>query len=217
MPKWWLQTKVTIRRTIYWNKWWLLMQTLVNFQTSACCRNFRLTGNLFTFSMRKVLNLLGGEVCVPVAREGLRWVTVPLGRNWGFFTEEVDFMGTARFAYYHICGLPPSSEQLSPLFILFVRWLDFDLWKWPTSQFGEILTENGWKHRISQNPKNVNFVARLGMIWDLGLLRSQLSRQYFSSNEKGALGFDWPLLCRFYLASIGLWLKTTSLGFNLLG
>ena len=75
------------------------------------------------------------------------------------------------------------------------------------SQFGEILTENGWKHRISQNPKNVNFVARIGMIWDLGLLRSQLSRQYFSSNEKGALGFDWPLLCRFYLASIGLWLK----------
>ena len=57
------------------------MQTLVNFQTSACCRNFQLTGNLFTFSMRKVLNLLGGEVCVPMAREGLRWVTVPLGRN----------------------------------------------------------------------------------------------------------------------------------------
>jgi len=108
-------------------------------------------------------------------------------------------METARFACYHLCGLPTSSEQLSPLFIL-----DFDLWIWPTSPFGEILTENGWKHRISQNPKNVNFVARLGMIWDLGLLRSQLSRQYFSSNEKGALGFDWPLLCRFYLASIGL-------------
>ena len=161
--------------------------------------------------MKTVLDVLGGEVCVAVSRRPamgnsasrpwLPW------KSWGFLTEEVDFMGTARFAYYHLCGLPPSSEHLSPLFILFVRWLDFYLWIWPTSQFGEILTENGWKHRISQNPKNVNFVARIGMIWDLGLLRSQLSRQYFSSNEKGALGFDWPLLCRFYLASIGLWLK----------
>jgi len=37
------------------------------------------------------------------------------------FIEEVDSMETARFAYYHLCGLPPSSEQLSPIFILFVR------------------------------------------------------------------------------------------------
>ena len=58
MPKWWLQTKVTI----YWNKWWLLMNTLVNFQQDQkslhpwflTCSNFSLWENskLFDFFLQ---------------------------------------------------------------------------------------------------------------------------------------------------------------------
>ena len=128
-----------------------------------------------------------------LCQEGPRWVTRPLGRNC---RGNLEVFLLRKLILW---------EQPDLHIIISVDFLLLqNNWIWPTSPFGEILTENGWKHRISQNPKNVNFVARLGMIWDLGLLRSQLSRQYFSSNEKGALGFDWPLLCRFYLASIGL-------------
>jgi len=126
MPKWWLQTKVTMRGTIYWDKWILLMNTLVNFQQDQ--KSVHLFFDLFKLQLVWIFDWLENcslfqwrrfwmyweERCVCLCLEGLRWVTVPLGHNCRGNLEVFFYWGSWFYGNSQICIL--SSLWISSFF-----------------------------------------------------------------------------------------------------